>query len=188
MEASCVRPHPRFEPTAAQSLGVSSLVRSSGGSSATLVSYRIGAIMKSIQAALILIASFILNAKPLFGCVCPVITLRQGIASADAIFSGAAKRLSDSEWLVEVERTWKGERIVKEVTVRDPAPMTSCSRRLDDGGRYIIFARVKTDRGQPVYYLDACNWLLKYPEAEKFIRKMGKGRIVHPLGREEKRN
>jgi hypothetical protein len=105
-------------------------------------------------------------------------TLKQGIASAETVFSGKVKRISNSEWTLEVERVWKGERIAKRVTVRDPAPMTSCSRKLDDGERYIIFAMVKIEQGEPVYYLDACNWLLKYPEAEKYIREMGKGRVV----------
>ena len=134
--------------------------------------------MKAIQTALIIIVLITLNIHSALGCVCPVITVKQGIAGADAVFSGTAKRVSDTEWIVEIERIWKGKSMAKQVTVRDPAPMTSCSRRLNDGERYIIFTKVKIEQGQQIYYLDACNWLLKYPEAGKYLRQMGKGRVA----------
>jgi hypothetical protein len=138
-----------------------------------------GVTMKIIMNAMTLAFLFMLCADTSYACTCigPG-SAKQGLAKAQAVFSGRATKANGYEYEFEVERIWKGKIKKSRIIVGATAPNTSCEIELIEGEQYIVFADIDKERDVIIFYPQICNYTSLLSQAGNTIKELGKGRLI----------
>lgn len=135
--------------------------------------------MKIMKRVSVLAVLILMNASIGYACSCigPA-NAKEGLAKADAVFSGRVIKSDSYEYEFEVERIWKGKIKKDRITVAASAPNTSCAIELNQGEQYIVFARLKKEGERIIYYPQICNFTSVYSKAEPILKVVGKGKLL----------
>lgn len=135
--------------------------------------------MKIIKRALALAGLLLLNAGAGYACVClHALNVKEGLKKADAVFSGSVIKADGYIYEFEVERVWKGQIVNSRITVAAAAPGTSCAIELNQGERYVVFARSAKEGDRIIYSPQICNLTSIYSRAEQNLGGIGKGKLI----------
>ncbi len=92
-------------------------------------------------------------------CSCQAGTPAAGFERAQYVFTGKVKTADLHEWLVEVDRIWKGrEKLARTVKLKDAYAATDCEFFFREGQRYLFFAIVAKGGRAVFYHPQVCNW------------------------------
>jgi len=135
-----------------------------------------------------------LNAGVASACMCASIgTPKTNLAEARAVFRGKVLAAAKGEWIIAVDKVWKGE-VGKKVLLRDPRVGTSCESEFVSGQSYIFFTDLGQSGREVIYHPKACTWTtsLTYRHegelaSERIQRELGKGRPPSKSSSKEKR-
>jgi hypothetical protein len=106
---------------------------------------------------LIAFAILLFTASESFACMCGAITAAQGFDQAQAVFTGKVIKAKKSEWIVVVDRVWKGE-VEETITLRYAHPRSSCAAGYERGESYLFLINVEKSEHKVVYSPQICNW------------------------------
>jgi len=113
--------------------------------------------MRKAALSVIVLALVLTADDKALACSCFYSRPSEGFDRAQAVFTGRIIKAEKSEWVVAVERVWKGE-MAERVTLRDAHAGTSCAAGYKKGARYLFLVDVvKSERGA-VYSPQVCNW------------------------------
>ena len=90
-------------------------------------------------------------------CSCDRISLSAGFDRAQYVFSGIVVEAAAHEWLVVVNRVWKGK-LARSVKLKDAFAFTECEFFFHQGQSYLFFAVVANGGRAVFYHPQACNW------------------------------
>ena len=110
------------------------------------------AIFLTVIAAIILF-----NANTALACMCSLSLPSQGFDRAQAVFTGKVTKAKKSEWIVAVDRVWKGE-VEETITLRDAHAGTSCRAGYKKGESYLFLVDVVQSKRKAIYNPQVCNW------------------------------
>jgi hypothetical protein len=101
-----------------------------------------------------------------YACICIDVGFDKQFELAQAVFLAKVTSISDTEWGLEVERTWKGD-VPKTIRIRDSLAKTDCSMRFGRDVRYIFFAsrRGTTD----IFYTNGCIEIVRATRTSGFL-------------------
>jgi hypothetical protein len=92
-------------------------------------------------------------------CSCETITPAAGFDRAQYVFTGRVVSADHHEWLVEVDRIWKGhEGLGRTVKLKDAYAATDCEFFFQQGQRYLFFTIVAKGGRDVFYHPQVCNW------------------------------
>jgi hypothetical protein len=135
--------------------------------------------MKIIKHVLALAVLSLLNAGVSYACVClSAMNAKEGLAKAEAVFSGRVIKSDGYVYEFEVESVWKGRIVTSRITVAAAAPGTSCAIELSQGERYVVFARSKKEDERTIYSPQICNLTSIYSRAGHVLKGIGKGKLL----------
>src|SRR4051812_17805819 len=83
-------------------------------------------------------------------CSCEPISVAEGFARAEAVFSGKVISAERARWVFAVGSIWKGE-VAERVVLRDALSLTSCASSFSLGERYVVFARWAKFKGGQIH-------------------------------------
>jgi hypothetical protein len=99
------------------------------------------------------------GARVVHACSCETTTPAAGYDRAQYVFTGKVVSADHHEWLIEVERVWKGhERLGRTVKLKDAYTATPCEFFFQQGQRYLFFAIVAKGGRDVFYHPQVCNW------------------------------
>jgi hypothetical protein len=108
-------------------------------------------------ARIIIFACFLFAANGVFGCSCGSYGPSEGFDRAQAVFTATVVKAKKAEWLVSIERVWKGD-VEPQIVLHDANPGSSCAFHFLRGVTYLFLIDVKTSNGVISYYPQVCNW------------------------------
>jgi hypothetical protein len=92
-------------------------------------------------------------------CSCEKGTPAAGYDRAQYVFTGKVLSADHHEWLIGVERVWKGrEKLGLTVKLKDAYASTDCEFFFQEGQRYLFFAIVAKGGKYTFYHPQVCNW------------------------------
>lgn len=103
---------------------------------------------------IIIIGLFLLSTAEAFGCSCVAITPSEAFDQAQAVFTGTVIKARKAEWVVSVDRVWKGELKAK-IVLRDALARSSCASHFKRGVSYLFLIDVNERRE---YSPQVCTW------------------------------
>ncbi len=107
---------------------------------------------------LMIVAAFVLfNAGKSLACSCSFSLPSQGFDRAQAVFTGKVIKAKKFEWIIVVDRVWKGE-VEETITLRDAHAGTSCAAGYKKGESYLFLVSVVKSERQIIYNPQVCNW------------------------------
>jgi hypothetical protein len=107
----------------------------------------------------VLVFGWIWGARIAHACSCETITPEAGYDRAQYVFTGNIVSADHHEWLVEVDRVWKGhERLGRTIKLKDAYAATLCEFFFQQGQRYLFFAIVAKGGRDVFYHPQVCNW------------------------------
>src|ERR1044072_2391514 len=119
-------------------------------------------LLKCLLAAGVMFVSSGIN----FGCSCLFPrTAAESFGRAQAVFTGKITVSSGSEWVVAVDRVWKGN-INAQVELFDAHPRTSCATKYEIGKRYLFLVNEEVANGVIRYSPQVCNWGIRLKSAK----------------------
>ncbi len=115
--------------------------------------------MKKLMWLPVLAFCWMWEAGQAHACSCERGTPAAGYGRAQYVFTGKVVNADHHEWLIEVERIWKGrERLVRTIKLKDAYAATDCEFFFQEGQRYLFFAIVAKGGKYVFYHPQACNW------------------------------
>ena len=122
--------------------------------------------MKTIPAKCLLVAGLIFASSSIAcGCSCLFPrTPAESFEQAQAVFTGKITRSSKTEWIVAVDKVWKGE-INALVELFDAHARTSCATKYKIGKSYLFLVNVEVGNGGIRYSPQVCNWGVRLKSA-----------------------
>jgi hypothetical protein len=107
---------------------------------------------------LIIITAFVLfAANKALACSCSFSHPSQGFDRAQAVFTGKVIKAKKSEWIIFVDKVWKGE-VEETITLRDAHAGTSCASGYKKGESYLFLVDVVKSESKTIYNPQVCNW------------------------------
>ena len=92
-------------------------------------------------------------------CLCETVGPADGFDRAQYVFTGRVVSADHHEWLIEVDRVWKGqERLGHIIKLKDAYAATNCEFFFRQGERYIFFAIVAKGGRDIFFHPQVCNW------------------------------
>jgi hypothetical protein len=128
-----------------------------GGLIQALCFFTLGGYMRKILFLLSIGAIILSTSDKSFACVCSSRPPSEGFDKAQAIFIGKVTKAKKSEWIVAVDRVWKGE-VQETITLRDSMPGTSCAIGFKKGESYLFLVKFVKSERKIIYYPQVCNW------------------------------
>lgn len=103
---------------------------------------------------IIILALFLLATDEAFGCSCAAITPSEAFDQAQAVFTGTVIKARKAEWVVSVDRVWKGELKAK-IILRDALARSSCASHFKRSVGYLFLIDVSE---RSTYSPQVCTW------------------------------
>lgn len=92
-------------------------------------------------------------------CSCDPISPSAGFDRAQYVFTGKIVHAASHEWLVAVERVWKGkEKLARSVKLKDAYAFMDCEFFFQRGQSYLFFAILAKGGRAVFYHPQVCNW------------------------------
>jgi hypothetical protein len=92
-------------------------------------------------------------------CACESISLAQGFARAQYVFTGKVMDVTGHTWTVDVDRVWKGaDKLAAQVRLLDVYNGIDCEFYFEPGRSYVFFADVAKSSRYVYYQPEVCNW------------------------------
>ena len=115
--------------------------------------------MRDLGGLLVLATCCMWYAGAARACSCDPISPEAGFDHAQYVFTGKVVQADAHQWLVEVERAWKGhEKLARTVRLMDVYAEIDCEFSFQLGQRYLFFV-IRAKGGRDVFYHpQACNW------------------------------
>ena len=115
--------------------------------------------MRDLGGLLVLATCCMWYAGAARACSCDPISPEAGYDHAQYVFTGKVVQADVHQWLVEVERAWKGhEKLARAVRLMDVYAEIDCEFSFQLGQRYLFFV-IRAKGGRDVFYHpQACNW------------------------------
>jgi hypothetical protein len=108
-------------------------------------------------ARIVILGCVLFGAHEVFGCVCGALTPAEGFDRAQVVFTGTVLKAKKSEWVISVERVWKGN-IEPQIVLYDAHADSSCASRFSRGVTYLFLVDVKNSNSAIRYSPQVCNW------------------------------
>ncbi len=112
----------------------------------------------------VIVAFILFNASKCFACVCSYTPPSQGFDRAQAVFTGKVIKAKQSEWIIAVDKVWKGE-VEEIITLRGTHAGTSCASSYKKGESYLFLVDVVEAGSRIIYNPQVCNWGIKLKTA-----------------------
>ncbi|HEV2799813.1 MAG TPA: hypothetical protein VGW12_04915 [Pyrinomonadaceae bacterium] len=113
--------------------------------------------MRKVTLLMVAAAFILIIADGALACSCAYSSPSQGFDRAQAVFTGKVVRAKGSEWVVAVDKVWKGE-VRETTTLRDAHAGTSCASSYKKGASYLFLVDVEVSERGTVYHPQVCNW------------------------------
>jgi hypothetical protein len=92
-------------------------------------------------------------------CACQSISPAQGFERAQYVFIGKVAEETGHEWVVDVDRVWKGaDKLAARVRLLDVYKSIDCEFYFEPGRAYVFFAIVAKSSRYVYYQPEVCNW------------------------------
>jgi len=126
----------------------------------------------------IAVALVLSSAEDAQACQCVVLSPKDALKRADAVFTGKVTKILEgrlvNEVTIEVTANWKGIS-KKEVIIYAHIQRTACGYEFHAGENYLIYAQRHSD--MDVLTTDACS-TMRLAEAEADLKVLGKGATI----------
>jgi len=92
-------------------------------------------------------------------CSCEPMSPEGGFDHAQYVFTGKVVQAEAHQWLVEVDRVWKGEgKLTRTVRLMDVYAEMDCEFYFQLGQQYVFFAILAKGGRAVFYHPQVCNW------------------------------
>ena len=105
-------------------------------------------------------------------CQCEHISLSAGFDRAQYVFSGMVVEAAAHEWLVSVNRVWKGK-LARSIKLKDAFSFTDCEFFFHSGQSYLFFAVLAKGGKAVFYHPQACNWTSPLQSSSAVTKETG---------------
>jgi hypothetical protein len=115
--------------------------------------------MKMLVWLTVLVFCWMYDADDARACSCDRGTPAAGYDRAQYVFTGKVLDADHHEWLIGIERVWKGrDKLGLTVKLKDAYASTDCEFFFQEGQRYLFFAIVAKGGKHVFYHPQVCNW------------------------------
>ena len=113
--------------------------------------------MRKVTVLILIVAFALFATHKAQACSCSFSPPSQGYDRAQAVFTGKVIKAKKAEWIIVVDRVWKGE-MEETVTLRDAHAGTSCAAGYKKGESYLFLVDVEKSEHKAIYNPQVCNW------------------------------
>jgi hypothetical protein len=115
--------------------------------------------MEHLVKLLVLAACLAYGTGTARACSCDAISPEAGFDRAQYVFTGKVVNARHHQWLVEVERVWKGhDKLGRTVRLMDIYAGMDCEQHFELDRSYVFFAVIAKGSRDVFYHPHACNW------------------------------